>query len=152
MSESQQSIISCLYLPIHDGKLLLPNVSVAEVVDYQEPIQEEGSPDYLLGKVKWRGIHVPVISFELANSKKTGPVSKTARLAVINSIGENQQHAPFFALVTQGIPRLVKVSEDLVKSTRKKKQAADAAIVRVDGEEATIPNIDHLESLIVEQR
>lgn len=151
MSESQQIIISSLYLPINDGKLLLPNVSVAEVVDYQKPQKDTDGPDYYLGQVSWRGIKVPVISFEIVNGKKQGAHSSSSRLAVINTIGEHHGKLSFFAIVTQGIPRLVKVSEDLIKNTRKKKHNADAAIVRVDGEEAIIPNLEYLESLVIDQ-
>lgn len=36
MSDAQ-SVISSLYLPVSNTQLLLPNVSVAEVVGYQAP-------------------------------------------------------------------------------------------------------------------
>lgn len=150
MSESQQEIIASLYLPIHNDKLLLPNVSVAEVVDYQEPTKTTDAPDYFLGSVRWRGLNVPVISFEIAKGKATCKTSDTARIAVINAIGPQRDKLPFIAIVTQGIPRLVKVSSELIKNTRKKKSDVDAAIVRVEGEEATIPNIEYLESLAFE--
>jgi chemosensory pili system protein ChpC len=67
---------------------------------------------------------------------------------VINTIGEHQNALPFFAIITQGIPRLVKVSEDIIKKTKQKKGVADAAIIMVDGEDAIIPNLDYLESLV----
>jgi len=142
-------IISSLYLPVSNTKLLLPNVSVAEVVDFQEPEKNSNeTPDYYLGTVKWRGISVPVLSYELANGASKVRRSKQARIAVINNIGEHTGKMPFFALMTQGIPRLVKISEDLIKASRKKTGPADAALVRVDGEDAVIPDVNYLESLV----
>jgi chemosensory pili system protein ChpC len=147
MSETE-SVIASLYLPVSNKQLLLPNVSVAEVVAYQEPKKLDEGPDYYLGMVNWRGIDIPVISYELANGLKLNKTASTARIAVINTIGEHQKSLPFFAIITQGIPRLVKVSDDIIKKTKQKKGAADAALIKVDGEDATIPNLDYLESLI----
>lgn len=150
MSDSQEAIIASLYLPIHNAKLLLPNVSVAEVVEYQPPSKTIDAPDHYLGTFRWRGIDVPVISFEIVNGSKKGKTSDSSRIAVINTIGPENERLPFFAIVTQGIPRLVKVSSAIIKKTRKKAGTADAAIVRVDGEEAIIPNLEYLESLVYE--
>lgn len=147
MSESLE-IISSLYLPVSKAKLLLPNVTVAEVVDYQEPKKQKGAPDYFLGTVTWRGINIPLLSYEIANGAASVRRSKNARIAVINTIGEHAEKLPFFAIVTQGIPRLVKVSDELIKSSKKKGGKADLMLVRVDGEDAVIPNVEHLESLV----
>ena len=147
MSEAQR-IISSLYLPVSDNNLLLPNVCVAEVIAYQEPTKLGSAPDYYLGTVKWRGINVPVISYEIANGVAPNKRAADARIAVINTTGQHGDTLPFFALICQGIPRLVKINEDVIKSVRKKKGPADDALVRVDGEDAVIPKIDYLESLI----
>ena len=141
-------IISSFYLPILGRKLLLPNVSVAEVVEFQEPeLDSVDAPEYYLGKVKWRGLMLPLLSFELANgeSYEKAPV---ARIAVINSIDENNPKLPFFACVTQGIPRLVKITEESINEVKGDLGKAESARVRVDGEEASIPNLNYLESLV----
>jgi len=142
-----QSIIPSLYLPVSKQQLLLPNVSVAEVVSYQAPTNSPTTPDYFLGMIEWRGINIPVISYELANKEIPSKLTKNARIAVINTIGKHQASLPFFAIVTQGIPRLVKVQDDLIKSIEKNTGKADSIIVKVDGEEAIIPDIEFLESL-----
>lgn len=147
MSETE-SIIASLYLPMSNKQLLLPNVSVAEVVAYQEPKKISDAPDYFLGMIHWRGIDIPVVSYELANGLKLNDTATKARIVVINTIGKHQNSLPFFAMITQGIPRLVKVSEDIIKKTKQKQGAADVALIKVDGEDATIPNLDYLESLI----
>ena len=142
-------IISSFYLPILGRKLLLPNVSVAEVVEFQAPEPaSDDVPDYYLGKVRWRGLMLPLLSFELANGESYEQAS-TARIAVINSIDESNEQLPFFAFVTQGIPRLVKITEEAIDAIKSDLGDAEAARGRVDGEEASIPNLNYLESLVV---
>lgn len=142
-------IISSFYLPVTGGKLLLPNVSVAEVVAFQEPEQDDVSnPDYYLGKIRWRGLMLPLLSFEIANESRF-ELSSASRIAVINSVGVSNEELPFFAVVTQGIPRLVKITEESIESTEEQPGPAQAAVVRVDGEEASIPNLEFLESLVM---
>lgn len=148
MSEALE-VISSFYLPVTSGKLLLPNVSVAEVVDFQEPEQdEESNPDYYLGKIRWRGLLLPLLSFEVANESRF-ELSSNSRIAVINSVGVSNEALPFFAVVTRGIPRLVKITDDSIESTGEPVGPAQSAIVRVDGEEASIPNMEYLESLVM---
>jgi len=146
VSDSQK-IIACLYLPVHQQQLLLPNVSVAEVVSYQAPTEPKDKPDYFLGYVSWRGINIPVISFEQANQQQSLKATSNARIVVINTIGEHHKELPFFAIVTQGIPRLVKVASDLIKPVKGKNDKAELSTIKLDGEEAVIPNLAYLETL-----
>jgi chemosensory pili system protein ChpC len=143
-----QKIIACLYLPVNQQQLLLPNVSVAEVVGYQAPEAAEDKPDYFLGYVTWRGIRIPLISYELANGQSVNKRSTNARIAVINSIGEHHEALPFFAILTQGIPRLVKVASDLIKPVKGiTANKAEISTIKLDGEEAIIPDLPYLEAL-----
>lgn len=149
MSEAQ-SIIASLYLPVSKSQLLLPNVSVAEVVAYQPPTTVTDRPDYFLGMVPWRGINIPLLSYELANGVEASPRSQSARIAVINSIGKDHDRLPFYAVLTQGIPRLVKVSDEIINEQKRKAGKADKAVVKVDGEEAIIPDLEYLERLALD--
>lgn len=149
MAEAPSELAS-LYIPVADKNLLLPNVTVAEVVDYQTPTEKSGTPDYFLGSVKWRGVDIPLVSYEIANGEQGNEQSSNARIAVINTIGDHQKQLPFFAIVTQGIPRLVKVNSDAIESADSKTGPADSMNVKLDGEDATIPNIEHLEQLVLQ--
>ena len=149
MSDAQK-IIACLYLPVNQQQLLLPNVSVAEVVGYQSPETPSGKPDYFLGYVAWRGINIPLISYELASGQTSTKTTTNSRIVVINSIGEHHEDLPFFAILTQGIPRLVKVASDLIKPVKvkgKSKNKAEISSVKLDGEEAIIPDLTYIEAL-----
>ncbi len=149
MSDTQ-SIISSLYLPVSKTQLLLPNVSVAEVVSYQKPANKDAKPDYFLGLVAWRGINIPLLSYEIANGQSPAKITSNSRIAVINTIGKYQNKLPFFAIVTQGIPRLVKVNSEISRHSANSLGKADSALVKLDGEEAVIPDIEFLEKLAYE--
>ncbi len=147
MSESE--IISSLYLPISEGKLVLPNVAVAEVIEYSRPKAKEGFPHYYLGDISWRGIDVPLLSFEEVNGGVRPQKNTEVRVAVLNNIGTDNKKLPFVAILTQGLPRLIKVSEDIIQQATKSELPAEHSRIRVDGEEAVIPNLSYLESLAI---
>ncbi len=151
MADSQ-SILSSLYLPMIGKTLVLPNVSIAEIVDYQAPEPESKSPAWFLGHVTWRGVKLPVISYDRMNDGGIHDTDILKRLAVINTISEHHARLPFFAMVTQGIPRQVKIEKDIIKEMEGELGAADLMKVSVLGEEATIPNLEYIEKRIIERK
>ena len=142
--------ISSLFIPVAGKNLLLPNAAVAEIIDYVPPSPAKSAPDWFLGHVQWRGVQLPVVSYDIANGAEGGGTSPRARIAVINTVGEHHQQLPFFAIVTQGIPRLVKVQEEEISEQEQAVGIADRMNVRVSGEDAAIPNIEYLENLIAQ--
>ena len=62
MNEERE--IACVLVTLHDRQLLLPNVTVAEVVRMQRVQPVGNAPDWLLGVTSWRGRIVPVLSPE----------------------------------------------------------------------------------------
>jgi len=103
--------IPSLLLPIADGKLLLPTVSVAEMLPYKSPQKPKVEsaigeiPEWYIGDLIWRGIMVPMISFEVANGEAMPTIKPTSQIAVLNSTA-NYSQLPFICFPTQGIPRL----------------------------------------------
>ncbi|MGC8119514.1 chemotaxis protein CheW [Marinobacter sp. VGCF2001] len=147
MSENSQSL-SCVMIPVSDRQLLLPNVSIAEVVDYASTDAGTRTPDWLVGFLDWRGLNLPVISYDAANGNKlTIPGENRGRIIVLNTIGQDRQRAPFMALVTQGIPSQARLTEDQIRQLEGEAGPADIMQVEVDGEPAWIPNLEYLESL-----
>ncbi|MDN6319655.1 MAG: chemotaxis protein CheW [Marinobacter sp.] len=145
MNDNSQTL-SCVMIPVGGRQLLLPNVSIAEVVDYASNDAGPGAPDWLAGHLEWRGLNLPVISYDAANGGNLSiPGDNRGRIVVLNSI--NNTKLRFMALITQGIPSQVRITEDHVKQLAGENGPADLMQVEVDGEEAWIPNLDYLESL-----
>lgn len=145
-------VLSCVLIPVANRQLLLPNVAVAEIVDYADPqAAPKGSPDWLVGHMIWRGLNLPLISYDAANGGRAlTPESNRGRIAVLNAISERRQQVPFVAIVTQGIPRLVKVDESLVREIQLETGPADRMGVELEGQELYIPNLEYLEKLAAE--
>lgn len=145
MNDSNQTL-SCVMIPVNGRQLLLPNVSIAEVVDYASQDPEMGTPDWLAGKLEWRGLNLPVISYDVANGGALSvPGEHRGRLVVLNTV--NAGKLRFLALITQGIPSQVRVTEDQLRRLDGENGPADLMQVDVDGETVWIPNLDYLESL-----
>lgn len=143
--------VRAVLIPLHHGRLLLPNASVAEVVGYQEPETLPGTPDWLAGMISWRQQQVPLVCFDRLAGMLPGDMAVRARIAVCNALGGNPQR-PYIALLAQSVPRLVRVSEEVI---RPDPEPADlgAAVLRqvlIGGEGAWIPDLDVVERLVEE--
>jgi len=52
----------CVLIPVRDQTLLLPNVAIAEIVDYD--LETDNSERrWFLGRIQWRGVSLPVLSW-----------------------------------------------------------------------------------------
>ena len=152
MNDNSQTL-SCVMIPVGGRQLLLPNVSIAEVVDYASNDAGAGAPDWLAGHLEWRGLSLPVISYDAANGGNLSiPGDNRGRIVVLNSISDNNKNRRFMALITQGIPSQVRITEEHLKQLNGENGPADLMQVDVDGEAAWIPNLDYLESLAGESR
>lgn len=142
-------------IPLEGEYLLLPNTAVAEIIGHTKadalPDTIKDTPDWLIGMLAWRGVSVPLLSFEALMGGTLVEAGTRARIAIVNGIGE-QTMVPFFAVATQGIPRLVQVDNERISTVEDDAEANPAAHchVVVDGEVAMIPNIEHIEARLAE--
>lgn len=147
MAETSEQL-SCVLIPVRDQTLLLPNVSIAEIVDYD--LETDNSERrWFLGRIQWRGVSLPVLSWEAANGGEPAtPEGRRGRILVLNTITDKHKSMPFIALATQGIPTQAKVApSDLKKKTGSDRGMAGLMKVRFEGEDCVIPDLSILESL-----
>ena len=111
-----------------------------------EPAAQD-DPAWLVGHMVWRGLRLPVISYDALNGGSAQlPQDSRGRIAVLNTISDSHERLPFVALVTQGIPRLAKVEESLLQEVAEgDKGPADLMLVELEGQPLVIPNIEFLE-------
>ncbi len=103
-----------LVLPLADRQLLVPNVALAELIPYRAPQTTENQPDWLLGRLAWRDLQLPMLSFEAASNGQA-ELGSGARVAVLNALG-GRDNVKFIALVLQGIPRSMKIGADVPRA------------------------------------
>ncbi|WP_221793821.1 chemotaxis protein CheW [Oceanobacter mangrovi] len=147
----QTGQVDCLMIPLNDRQLLLPNVTVAEIIPFSQLMTTNSSVDWVLGKIQWRGVSIPVVCYEMLNGTAAPRPSPNARFAVINGVGKHPK-MPFYAVLVQGIPRLKKVLENAIQPVDAVMGMGklDQIAVSVDGESAYIPDVDAIENLLLQ--
>ena len=144
MAQMAQYIIRSQIISLRDDMLLLPNVAVAEVIAYSEFDSVSGKPDWFLGMLAWRARTIPLISFEsICGHDKAIPVA-SSRIAIINAVGGHCD-TQFYALLVNSIPRLVKATDENLRTEESPEQKGVLARVSIEGTSAMIPDLDMIE-------
>ena len=149
MSTPQRDIRGVL-ISVSQGRLLLPNASVAEVITFSDPEPVEHAPEWMLGQIRWRGWRLPLLSFSrfAGWSDEEGQIG--SKVVVLKALGGNPK-LPYFAVLSQGFPRLVTVAASALKETaRDKLPAGIHSMVMLNDDAAAVPDLAGLEKLIDE--
>jgi chemosensory pili system protein ChpC len=138
-----------LSLPLEGCELLVPGSLVAEVVPYLSHTPAQHDSPWMLGRIPWRGVALPLVSFELAAGLCDAPPAGR-RVAVFNTIGGNPA-LPFYALFIRAVPHLLPLDRNALTE---KDEATTSPLIRsqVDyaGTTLSIPDIDKFEAVILD--
>jgi len=146
MLEHRTSNLTGLLLPLADRHLILPNVAVAELIDYQPGTLDLDTPPWYLGRVAWRNRQIPLLSFESACGNKI-VIGERARIVILNALG-GRPELKFIALLVQGIPRSYKLDSQL-SYVDVPLCSLEQAAVQVGDQVAKVPDMLALEALLV---
>lgn len=138
-------------VPITEGRVLLPNATVAEVISYTRPESIPNAPAWLLGRLPWRGWRLPLFSFAMLAGSANEESYSNAKVAVLKALGGNAK-MPFVAMLAQGFPRLTTVTPDLLIPTGDESAHPPGVHghVLVRDDQAVIPNLGQIEGLIAQ--
>ena len=144
-----QRDIRGVLITVTNGRLLLPNANVAEVITFSDPEAVENAPEWLLGRVRWRGWRLPLISFSRMAGWSQEDGHLGAKVAVLKALGNNPK-LPFFAVLSQGFPRLVTVNATTLVESHDMKDLPLGVHSRVmlNDDPASVPDLMSLELLI----
>ncbi|MEN1972701.1 chemotaxis protein CheW [Luteimonas sp. MJ204] len=117
-------------MQVEGARLLMPNAMIAEVLSYAPPEPVADAPDWLLGRIRWRGWQLPLASFSRLAGIADDAGGLGSKVVVLKALG-GDSHLPYLALLTKGFPRLVTVSRDAL--------VADAGEGDADGDAAQLP-------------
>jgi chemosensory pili system protein ChpC len=147
MSDPLPREIRCVLVPVGNLRLLLPNATVAEVITQTPPEPVADAPDWLLGRIAWRGWRVPLVSFTHLAAAGEGDAELSVRVAVLKALGGNPK-LPFIAVLTQGFPRLTTLNAELIIPTHDGNPlpAGVRAQVLVRDDVAMIPDLEWIEA------
>ena len=148
MNAPQRDIRGVL-ITVNQGRLLLPNASVAEVITFSDPEPVANAPDWMLGQIRWRGWRLPLLSFSrfAGWSNEEGQVG--AKVVVLKALGGNPK-LPYFAMLSQGFPRLVTVAHSALAESHSIKELPIGihSMVTLNDDAAAVPDLMSLELLI----
>lgn len=153
MNSAVSKDIRGVMITISGARVLLPNATVAEVITYSPPESLPGVPDWMLGLIRWRGWRLPVISYArmIGSGELEGEFG--AKVVVLKALGGNPRHS-YFALLSQGFPRLVTVSEqslraaDMQDESEQEPAAGVLMRVKLHDDDAVIPDLAAVEAQI----
>ena len=148
MSAPQRDIRGVM-ISVSQGRLLLPNASIAEVITFSDPDPVENAPEWVLGQIRWRGWRLPLLSFARFANWADDEASTGAKVVVLKALGGNPR-LPYFAMLSQGFPRLVTVSSDALVESHSVKELPLGiySMVTLNGDPAAVPDLLSLELLI----
>ncbi|MCR8922148.1 chemotaxis protein CheW [Dasania sp. GY-MA-18] len=141
--------LATLLIPMNGKQLVVPNVTVAEIIPYIEPSTEQSDlPTWFLGNINWRGIEVPVVSFEAINEEPFVSQSANRRIAVLNALVDGEK-LPFCGLIAESVPRLMRIQPNDIVNEDVETGPAELGHVLVHGEQAVIPNVDYIQEQVL---
>ncbi len=142
--------VRSLWVPLEGVNLLVPNVAIAEVIDYQPLDLIHDGPDWLLGCLRWREQELPVVSVERLCGFNLPQGARGSRISVFNSVLAGSELS-FYAIVTADIPRLFSADEDALGSSMRGDRVLPGTVadcVRIGNEEALIPDLESIQAMV----
>jgi chemosensory pili system protein ChpC len=143
-------IIRGVLIQVADARLLLPNATIAEVLSFAAPDPVGGAPAWLLGRIRWRGWQLPLLSFSRFAGIAAEEGGLGSKVIVLKALGGDAKH-PYFAMLTQGFPRLVTVTEAALATVDDDGElpAGVLARVRLGENDAIVPDLAALEEELI---
>ncbi|MBO6557472.1 MAG: chemotaxis protein CheW [Pseudomonadales bacterium] len=131
--------------------VIIPADSIAEIIPY-EPLQRiEDTPDWFLGLLGWRGVQVPVVSFEMLTAERASfsLVSVASASLVIMRGVADQNALPFYALVSQTQPQHQEITPEMLFETGEAVEKTEVSKVRLHNDVLSVPNLDYIEAALL---
>ena len=144
---SESSELACVLIPVGSTLILLPNVTVAEILPWRRVKPLENGPDWCLGVIGWRGKTIPVVSYDLINGSDA--ISRrTGRCLTVMNRARTRDGKAFYAMAAQGLPRLLRIAPADVKTESSPLGLVDAMAVTVGTDKAIVPDLGLMEDKI----
>lgn len=149
--DQNTQLIKSIILTLKNELVVVPNAAVAEIISVQGVREVGDSPQWLLGKARWRGVEVPVVSYEAAGGDDAQAVNINTQVAVMYSANEDEDKKyPYIGLAMHGVPHVSTFSRDQIRVDEQ--TSADhpmiAQKVRLNGAAAGILDLYAIEEML----
>ncbi|MEW8499002.1 MAG: chemotaxis protein CheW, partial [Candidatus Thiodiazotropha taylori] len=124
----------------------------AEVMGYQQPeYAGDELPEWFLGHLAWRGVMIPVVSYEGLLGEPVVEPGYRGRILILNALGDHERIS-HIGMAVHAIPSLVRVSADNVVPVNPQLDEPQPLIrqhVELDMSPAVIPDMDEIERQVL---
>ncbi|WP_439641899.1 chemotaxis protein CheW [Nevskia sp.] len=150
MTESADDLLHAVLLPLHDDRLLLPNLALADSLAPAALRAPGGEvPDWFAGWLAWQHLDLPVLQFErlIGGSHDSG--GRRGRIAVLQALTPGAGE-PRCAVLCERHPQLLRLARDGLEALPlRASDVPELALARVrlrsDAREALIPDLAAIE-------
>ncbi len=141
--------IASIVIPTATQGLLLPNESVAEVIESTPVMGELNSPKWFAGYVYWRERLVPCVDLGVMLQGEATAHDDKFRV-VLNYTGLSDT-LPFVVITASSAPSVLRITEDAIEKMNTPIES-DALLMHVlaAGRELAIPNVRYLEEKLID--
>lgn len=150
---TDEQMLKCIILTTRNELVIVPNAAVAEIVPVQDVSNDADSPGWYLGKTHWRGVDLPLISFEAAGGDTARSVRINTQVAVLYTMSQDaEKKHPYVGLVISGVPHVSRFTREQIKpnSETLNTNPMVAQKVRVNGAAANILDFVNIETMLDE--
>ena len=151
MAKSTQTI-KCVIFTLRKENVIVPNALVAEIISVKDIETVKNVPEWYLGRLTWRGIEVPLLSFEAAAGDKVSNVNLNTQAVVLYAVGVDGavDESPYLALVMSGVPHVSDFSREQVKSDAEevKDHPMVSQKVRINGARVSVLDVDAMVDMV----
>lgn len=153
MADGDQ-MIKCIILTLRSENVMVPHAAIAEIISAKDSTHIDDTPDWYLGKMPWRGVDVPLVSFEAAGGIKAKKVNLNTQVAVLYAVSKEAKY-PYVGLVISGVPHVSNFTRNQIITDPESLLEAKghpmvAQKTRINGAAVSILDIDAIEEMIVE--
>ena len=144
MAAKKQTIEAKL-LALQDRTLLVPSVAITDTVPMAGLIVESHPENpWVLGRIHWRGLRLPVISFELMAGSTLQKHSEHARIAIFQRCSE-ESSVSFWGMLIQSDASDVAVAENDLEGNEEAAEEIELIAATVNGTIARIPDFSQID-------
>jgi chemosensory pili system protein ChpC len=153
MAEDAQ-VLKCIILTLRNELAVVPNAAVAEIISVQDIGRPEDAPPWFLGKAHWRGVDLPVVSFEAAGGGDAQTVNINTQVAVLYSVSKEEDKLyPYVGVAMSGVPHVSRFTREQIRAdiealNTKANNPMAAQRVRINGAAASILDIHAMEDML----
>lgn len=139
-------LIKCVIFTLRKENVIVPNALVADIISVKDVQTTEHTPEWYLGFLNWRGVDVPLLSFESAAGHGVAKVNLNTQAVVLYGVGQGgvADENAYLALVMSGVPHVSDFSREQIKSDDAEIDGHPmvAQKVRINGARVSILDVD----------